>query len=131
MARASLVTSAVSSGSSATATLRPWRSAFCLTRALPAAVRGPVLRRALTRLAARLRSVVTRAQRSPARRSATGVGHDMANLQRLGADGADYRQMHIPSIGLFMLKVKHKGWARSRSAAWGAARMSHGSAERL
>jgi hypothetical protein len=58
-----LSTCSVSSGSSATATLRPWRTALRATRALPAAVRGPVLERALRRLAARWRSVVTRAPR--------------------------------------------------------------------
>src|ERR1700738_1801810 len=73
----------VSSGSSAAATLRPWRSAFCLTRALPAALRGPVLRRALARLAARLRSVVTRARRPPARPSARGIGLAVLGRERL------------------------------------------------
>jgi hypothetical protein len=56
--RARISTSRDSAGSNRTLRLRPWRSALRLTRALPAAVRGPVLARALARLAARLRSLI-------------------------------------------------------------------------
>src|SRR5580704_3776173 len=105
MARASLVTSSVSSGSSATATLRPWRSAFCLTRALPAAVRGPVLRRALRRFAARLRSVVTPCDDAAGRaREVAGRdgglddgGHgELATIGRMGGALALAYQNHRP-----------------------------------
>src|SRR5262245_28887852 len=44
-------------GSVATGVSSPWRRALRLDRALPAAVRGPVLRRALRRLAAICRSL--------------------------------------------------------------------------
>jgi hypothetical protein len=57
--RASTVTSAASAGSASTGRLSPWRSALRATAALPARVRGPVLRAALARLAARTAAVVT------------------------------------------------------------------------
>jgi len=50
---ASAATSAASVASARTGRLSPWRNALRATAALPAAVRGPVLRAALTRLAAR------------------------------------------------------------------------------
>jgi hypothetical protein len=54
--RASSATSALSSGSARTEIDRPWRTALREARALPLAVRGPVLWRALARLAAVLRA---------------------------------------------------------------------------
>jgi hypothetical protein len=51
--RASAATSAASAGWASTGRLSPWRSALRATAALPLAVRGPVLRAALARLAAR------------------------------------------------------------------------------
>jgi hypothetical protein len=49
---ASASTSGASDGSASTGRLRPWRSALRATIALPARVRGPVLRAALARLVA-------------------------------------------------------------------------------
>ncbi len=54
-----------------TGSVRPWRRALRAARALPAAVRGPVLRRALRRLAARLRAL-TRPRRRRRRRLVRG-----------------------------------------------------------
>jgi hypothetical protein len=48
--------SAASEASASTGTLNPWRKALRATTALPARVRGPVLRVALARLAARILS---------------------------------------------------------------------------
>ena len=55
-ARAS--TSPEQEGLQSAARLKPWRRAFCAARALPAAVLGPVLARALRRLASSLRALV-------------------------------------------------------------------------
>jgi len=52
MRAASAATSGASAGSASTGRLRPWLSALRATAALPARVRGPVLRAALARLAA-------------------------------------------------------------------------------
>jgi hypothetical protein len=49
---ASAAACAASPGSASTGRLSPWRSALRALRCLPAAVRGPVLRAALARLAA-------------------------------------------------------------------------------
>jgi hypothetical protein len=46
-----LSTMRIAAGSLHTGSVRPWRRPFRAARALPAAVRGPVLRRALRRLA--------------------------------------------------------------------------------
>jgi hypothetical protein len=54
-----------------TGSVRPWRRALRAARALPATVRGPVLRRALRRLAARLRALA-RPRRRLVRGEATG-----------------------------------------------------------
>src|SRR5215471_17118372 len=53
---ASAAASAASEASASTGTLNPWRKALRATMALPARVRGPVLRAALARLAARILS---------------------------------------------------------------------------
>jgi hypothetical protein len=58
MRRASSTTSAASVGSASTGRFRPWRSALRATLALPARVRGPVLRAALARLAARTAALI-------------------------------------------------------------------------
>jgi hypothetical protein len=55
---ASAATSGASVGSASTGRLSPWRSALRATAALPARVRGPVLRAALARLAARTAALV-------------------------------------------------------------------------
>jgi hypothetical protein len=57
MRRASAATSPASAGSASTGRLNPWRRALRATAALPAGVRGPVLRAALARLAARTLSL--------------------------------------------------------------------------
>jgi hypothetical protein len=54
---ASSAASAASEESASTGTFSPWRSALRATAALPARVRGPVLRAALARLAARIFSL--------------------------------------------------------------------------
>jgi hypothetical protein len=54
---ANVATSGASAGSASTGRLSPWRSALRATAALPAAVRGPVLRAAFARLAARILSL--------------------------------------------------------------------------
>ena len=58
MARARASTSPEQEGLQSAARLKPWRRAFCAARALPAAVRGPVLACALRRLASSLRALV-------------------------------------------------------------------------
>jgi hypothetical protein len=58
------VTSAASVASASTGRLRPWRSALRADAALPASVRGPVLRDALARLAARTAALVMRGRRA-------------------------------------------------------------------
>jgi hypothetical protein len=58
--RASAAASPASAGSASTDRLSPWRSALRATAALPADVRGPVLRAALIRLAAQMAALVIR-----------------------------------------------------------------------
>ena len=55
---AKLSTSAIRTGSDSTGERSPCRNAFFAARVLPAAVRGPVLDRALAQFAARLRSLI-------------------------------------------------------------------------
>src|SRR5262245_25222138 len=60
ISHASSSTSCEDTGSERTGRLSPWRCAFLVERALPAAVFGPVLACALARFALILRSLVTR-----------------------------------------------------------------------